>query len=130
MQNYRIKDAWVDELEKINLRGYCTGFYFGSPDQVEANFSKEKPPNQTRFAGKIMENTGETGTSVQIRNKLFAGDDVEVFRKNGASASDKVQAIIDRDGNSVPFAQPLSRVTLVLKGQYAQYDLIRRRGTA
>ena len=127
--NYRVKDEWIGELEKINLRGYCSGFYFGNPEQVAANFSKEKPPTRLRFAGKILETTGKRGTKVEIRNKIFKGDAVEVFRQTGASTIDIVDAIIDREGNPVSFAQPLSKVTLVLKGRYVQNDLIRRRST-
>ena len=124
-EKYRVKKEWIEELSKINLRGYCTGFYFGNPAQVEANYSKEKPPARIRFAGKILELTGSKGTKVEIRNKIFQGDPVEVFRRNGASAPDKITAIIDDGGNQLPFAQPQSRVNLVMKGRYAPNDLIR-----
>jgi putative protease len=124
-ENYRVKKEWLEELSKINLRGYCTGFYFGDPAQVTANYSKEKPPARQRFAGKILDTTGQAGTRVEIRNKVFQGDKVEIFRRNGPSAHDRINAIIDADGHQLPFAQPQSRVNLVMLGNYASNDLIR-----
>ncbi len=124
-ERYRIKDEWIEELSKINLRGYCTGFYFGNPGQAEAIFSDENPPPGLRFAGKILASTGRAGTKVEVRNKIFPGDQVEIFRRNGASAQDKIDTIIDCDGHRLPFAQPQSRVNLVMAGRYAQNDLIR-----
>ena len=124
-ENYRVKKEWLEELSKINLRGYCTGFYFGDPAQVAANYSKEKPPVRLRFAGKVLETTGRAGTKVEIRNKVFQGDRVEIFRRNGPSTHDRINAIIDEDGNQLPFAQPQSRINLVMLGNYAQNDLIR-----
>ena len=124
-ENYRVKKEWLEELSKINLRGYCNGFYFGDPAQVAANYFKDKTPVSLRFAGKVLETTGRAGTKVEIRNKVFQGDRVEIFRRNGSSTHDRINAIIDEDGNELLFAQPQSRINLVMLGNYAQNDLIR-----
>ncbi|MBW2201393.1 MAG: U32 family peptidase, partial [Deltaproteobacteria bacterium] len=36
---YVVTEEWTKELSSINHRGYCTGFYFGNPDQVLPNYS-------------------------------------------------------------------------------------------
>ncbi len=36
---YEYQDKWLDELEKISHRGYCTGFFFGSPGANGQNVS-------------------------------------------------------------------------------------------
>ncbi len=124
--NFRVKEEWISELEKINLRGYCTGFYFGNPDQVVPDYEKTKSPAGQRFAGKVLESTNGEDTGVEVRNKLFKGDAVEVFNRRGPSVHDHILDIIDPDGKSLSFAQPGNRVTLRLEGRYMPNDLIRR----
>ena len=42
-QAFRVQEHWLTELAAISHRGYCTGFYFGDPDQTAANLDKPCP---------------------------------------------------------------------------------------
>lgn len=123
---YRLNDAWVQQLESINHRGYCSGFYFDDPEQVAADHSKVKKKPRRRIVGKVLAAGGGGRTGVAVRNKVFEGDAVEVLRPNGSPVRDTIVGIIDQNEQAVSFAQPGSRVTLMLNQVYAPNDIIRR----
>ncbi len=125
-EDYETKTRWIEELASINNRGYCTGFYFGDPDQILPNYTKNKPLSDHLFIGKVIEKAGRCLSYIEVRNKIFKGDDVEVLGRKGPVVKDKLIDIIDTDGQSVPFAQPGSRVTVLLNNEYFPNDLIRR----
>jgi putative protease len=125
-KNYKIKPRWIEELAGINNRGYCTGFYFGDPDQILPNYTKKKPLSAHLFLGKVIQKTGRYLASIEVRNKILKDDHIEVLGKKGPLVKDKIIDIIDTDGQSVPFAQPGSRVTVRLNNECFPHDLIRR----
>jgi putative protease len=125
-ENYRVKAYWLQELAKVNYRGYCTGFYFGDPQQISPAYDKKKHANPT-FLGKVKHNDHNPGVNIHVRNKIFKGDAIEVLQKKGPSIQDTVNAIFDQNGQPLSFAQPNSIVTIELNNDYGPNDLIRRR---
>jgi len=90
------------------------------------NYTKNKPLDGHLFIGKVIEKAGQCLAYIEVRNKMFKGNDVEVLGKRGPVVRDKIRDIIDTDGQSLPFAQPGSRVTVLLNNEYFPNDLIRR----
>lgn len=117
-------DDWFKELHKVSHRGYSTGFYFNDPDQVVPNYADSINPGDL-FVGKVLEKTAGGLTKIEVRNKIFEGDDIEILRAREKSKKDRIQYIINADDKKVPFAQPGSRVTLQLEGRYSPLDIIR-----
>ena len=124
-----MKKYWLEELDKITRRGYCSGFYFGDPDQTALEYESENIAGQT-FIGKVVNSLKPLCTTIEVRNKVFKGDVVEVLRRKGASVQDNIIDIYDENGRSLPFAQPGSRVNVLLNRDYARNDLVRRVETA
>jgi putative protease len=122
---YKIKKDWFDELVKVNYRGYCTGFYFGDPKQISPNYDGKKMIDQA-FIGKVISRT-KLGLNVEVRNKVLTGDAVEILQKKGPAIQDTVKAILNGNGQSLSFAQPGNRVTIMLNNDYEPNDLIRKR---
>jgi putative protease len=125
-ENYRVKEYWLQELAKVNHRGYCTGFYFGDPQQISPAYDKKNRDNPT-FLGKVKHNDHGSGVNIHVRNKIFKGDTIEVLQKKGPSIQDIVNAIFDQNGQPLSFAQPNSIVTIELNNSYGPNDLIRKR---
>jgi len=123
---YEVKKDWLQELYRVTHRGYCTGFYFGHPDQSSMEYEYKNLPGQS-FIGKVINNIEPGFVNIDVRNKMFKGDAVEVLRQKGSPAQDTIVDIIDKNGQAVPFAQPGSRVTVVMNRGYATNDLIRRK---
>lgn len=121
---FKIQKYWIDELNNISHRGYCTGFYFGDPEQISPNFEYNLNSGLL-FVGKIIETSGPQNVNIDVRNKVFKGDAVEVLTIKGPSRKDEIIQIIDQNGESVSFAQPGSRVTIILNNDCYANDLIR-----
>jgi len=127
--NFTPPDDWMEELLKTGNRGYCTGFFFGAPDSTRIEYDKSVSGSHAVFLAKVLANGPDAQPGkipVEVRNKLFVGEPIEVFRKNGPVTKDRIHQIFDTAGSSIEFAQPGSNVFLSLDFQYQENDLIRR----
>jgi len=121
---YKIQKYWIDELNKISHRGYCTGFYLGDIEQVIPNYEYNLNSGQV-FIGRVIDGNSHQSINIDIRNKVFKGDSVEILTRKGPSRKDEIIQIIDQNGESVSFAQPGSKVTIILNNDCYANDLIR-----
>lgn len=124
-EGYATQPYWVNELNSISNRGYCTGFYFGDPRQIIPNYSDKGNTAHTFVAKVTGESTGQT-VSIQVRNKLFRGDRIEIIRPEGPVQKDIIRSITDLQGNPAEYAQPGSNVSVALSCACRPNDLIRR----
>jgi putative protease len=123
---YRVQERWLAELSAISHRGYCTGFYFGDPDQTAANLDDVIHPGYT-FVAKVLATAPGGGVRVLVKNKIVSGDAVDVLCPGGPTRQDTIQRIEDDHGITQSLAQPGSTVILYFSRRPAPLDLIRRR---
>ena len=121
---YRTRPEWINELNRLSHRGYCTGFYFGDPDQVQANSQNLLNPGST-FVGKILE-IDSAKVRVDVRNKFSKTDSLEIFGRQGSSRPTEILTMTDLDRVPVDLAQPGSRVWLDLSERCEVNDLLRK----
>lgn len=122
---YEVKKDWLEELGRVSHRSYSTGFYFDDPNQISPVYNDRKISSQT-FIGKITDKIEQHRVNIEVRNKIFKGDVIEVLRKKGPSRQDRINFILDQEGQPISFAQPGSKVTIALNDSYAPNDLVRR----
>lgn len=125
---FEIKAAWRRELSRISHRPYCTGFYFGNPDQTVPNFDHALPSPLQTFLGKVVRTLADGTLLVDTRNKFFNGEQVEILSAKGPVQQDRILALQDEKGAALAFAQPNQLVRLTLTQGYTPKDLIRRPG--
>lgn len=127
-EDYQVDDFWLKELMRISHRGYCTGFYFGDPDQTSPNFDNYKSFHDHVFMAEII-GTAEDGSVIcHIRNKVQKGDAVEILTRKGPALSDTVRGLFDLDGAPLDFTRTGTHARILLRGQYHVHDLIRKAG--
>ncbi|MFO7559982.1 MAG: U32 family peptidase [Desulfobacterales bacterium] len=127
-ENFRVKKEWVQQLVSISHRDYCTGFYFDDPDQVAPNLIHSKPLEGHKFIGKVLENKGHNLSLIQVRNKIFTDDRIEILTQKGPIRHDTIFEIIDSKQHQVNFAQPGEIVLIQLSQPCQHNDLIRKTG--
>jgi U32 family peptidase len=133
--SYTTKSEWINELAKISHRRYCTGFYFGDPEQIRPNYEdclyrRESQPYL--FAGKLLEEMSPGRLRVEVRNKIEVGDTIELLStRSGPPIPQKITSLLNAEGAPIPHAQPNTTAVLVLDSPWAPPcdpdDLIRKR---
>jgi putative protease len=79
-----------------------------------------------RLIGKVLTGSGDGRVRLDVRNKFYKGEAVQVLTRRGPAREDRIMDLSNEDGLSVEYAQPNSRVTVVLQGTCETHDLIRR----
>ncbi|MBN1931565.1 MAG: U32 family peptidase [Desulfobacterales bacterium] len=124
--DYKMKSHWIEELSQISHRGYCTGFYFGYSNEISPNYTKSIFSPSHILIGKVVEKTGSHSVMLDVRNKFYQGDSIQVLTQTGPVREDKIEDIFDEDGQHLSVAQPGSRTRVILDCGYSPNDLIRK----
>ena len=125
---YTVEPFWREELERVSNRGYGTGFYLGDADNTRPNYAGNTPSDH-RFIAKVVKSISPVQVRVEVRNKLFKGDTIEIVTPRGPNSVDRIQDIHAADNQPAEFAQPGSLVTLTLDQTCNPNDLIRKVST-
>ena len=94
--------VWRDEVEKVSHRPYSTGFYFGEPGQ-HTSHSRYVRDWQIMAVGT---SCAPDGTALcELRNKLSAGDELELVGPGLKPVPVTVEGLTDGDGLPIPEAR-------------------------
>jgi len=124
---YQVQQDWVDTLDSVNQRGYCTGFYFGDPVQTHPNLELTRPAYEHRLVGKVVSVSAAGTVVVDIRNRLATGEAVEFLSPGQPVLNDDVPRMLDRASGPVTVAHAGMQVEMDLNTICRPNDLIRRR---
>ena len=123
---FEFREEWSKELNSISHRGYSTGFYFGEPDGVSTCDGDSKNESKPLFIAKVLDAINRQQVKVDVRNKFFKGDRVEILKPGSPVNTDTIAVIFDENGQSIPYALPGSTVWISLGTECARNDLIRK----
>lgn len=90
--------VWIDELNKVSHRPYCTGFYYGDPGQhfAEASYFSDA------YVCAVVENCADDGfAELTQRNRFCVGDMVELLTNEGEPISFAVNELWDENGEAI-----------------------------
>lgn len=112
---YSVLPRWRKELESINNRGYCTGFYSGDPDQWGPDTTGAHRGFDQCFVGKITDSVDPYRIAVAVKNKVSTGDEIEIICRKGPVRPNIITDITDMTGIPRSPAQPNDRVIFHLQ---------------
>ena len=90
--------VWIDELNKVSHRPYCTGFYYGDPGQhfAEASYFSDA------YVCAVVENCADDGfAELTQRNRFCVGDMVELLTNEGEPISFAVTELWNENGEAI-----------------------------
>jgi len=123
---YAVQPEWLVELTRIDRRGFCSGFYFGDPQQTVPDYDFRKETEPHRFIGKVLAVHDDGHTSMEVRNKCQVGEPVEILSPRQAIRKTRIGNMRDDEGNPIQIAQPNTRIYLDLGMKTKPNDLIRK----
>lgn len=104
-EGWKVDPAWPNLLEKLTHRDYDTGFFYDSPSD-DAKVALDRTYVKPAFVVAQITGKNPDGSFRAVqKNKLYAGDTLNVLKPVGYEAPLKVISITDKDGNrldSVP----------------------------
>jgi U32 family peptidase len=101
---YNVKQAWIDELDRVDHRTYTTGFYAGEYNLQEPDISHTR--SDLRVVGTVKGLMINGDALVDVKNPFSSGDTLNVLPvKQGAAPYDVgISHISDINGNALPRA--------------------------
>ena len=120
-----LEPVWRDEVEKVSHRPYSTGFYFGEPGQ---HTSHSRYVRDWQIMA-VVTSCAPDGTALcELRNKLSAGDELELVGPGLKPVPVTVEGLTDGDGLPIPEARkPQMPFYLKLPVQAPPLSLLRRK---
>lgn len=115
-EKYQFKQEWMDNLLKVSHRRYHTGFYFGQLG--EQFYDSSSYIRDYDIVGIVKEYDEVTKiATIEQRNRLFPGDEVEILRARGNNFKVTLQDMTDENGNVIEVA---NRAQMVFKVKVEQ----------
>lgn len=127
-ENYKYNKDWLKEIKKVSHRDFTTGFYFGQPKDDAQVYTDSSYIRGYDFVGMILDYNPETKiATIEQRNRIFVGEEVEVFGPGKDYFTQKIENMWDKDDNEIEVA-PHAQQILKIKMDYPveKYDLIRK----
>ena len=102
LEGQPLDPVWRDEVEKVSHRPYSTGFYFGEPGQ---HTSHSRYVRDWQIMA-VVTSCAPDGTALcELRNKLSAGDELELVGPGLKPVPVTVEGLTDGDGLPIPEAR-------------------------
>lgn len=124
--HYHPERYWQTELNKVTSRGYCSGFLFDDQDQTAPQYFAAQPADYP-LIGKVTGATVSGRTPVEVRNRLEAGQPIEIVRATGPPEHTVLHHLYDNEGRELRSANPGTSVWVDLATSGQTNDLLRRR---
>ena len=119
-----LPQVWLDEVNKVSHRPYCTGFYYGDPGQhfAEASYFSDAE------VCAVVESCDDDGNAVLTqRNRFCTGDTVELLTNDNEPIAFKVESMTDENGEPIT-ATPhaMMKFKLKLPVKCSELSILRR----
>jgi len=126
---YEFKEEWLDEIKKASHRDFTTGFFFGKPTEEAQVYDSSSYIRTYNFVGLVLDYDEESKiATIEQRNRMFLGDEIEVFGPRVNHFSQKIQKFWDEEGNEIEVApHPQQIVRMRMDNPVKKGFLIRKK---
>lgn len=111
-----LAEEWLAELGKVSHRTFTTGFYFGKPDATSHNYETSAYVRDYTFVGLVLSyDAGTEEALVEQRNKMTAGEQIEVFGPDGEAFSQRLAEMKDAESGEAVDTAPHPQQHLLIR---------------
>ncbi|MEA2020872.1 MAG: U32 family peptidase [Candidatus Caldatribacteriota bacterium] len=115
-KEYFCAEKWLDEIKKVSHRYFTTGFYFAKPGGKEQRYNSSAYIKTYDFSGLILDYDADNQiATIEQKNRIFAGDEIEIFGPNGDFFTQKIEKMWDEDEEEIevaPHAKQIIRIKM------------------
>lgn len=126
--NYIFDKNWIDEIKKASYRDFTTGFYFGRPTEEDQVYTSSSYIREYDFVGLVLDYDENTKlATIEQRNRMFVGDEIEVFGPGRKHFTQIIEKMWDEEGNEIDVApHPQQIVKMKMDNKVNKWDIIRK----
>lgn len=96
---------WIKEIKKVSHRNFTTGFYLGKPDGNEQRYDRVDYIQTYDFTGLVIDyDIKNQIATIEQKNRMFSGDEIEIFGPEGDFFSQKIDKMWDENGEEIQVA--------------------------
>lgn len=119
-------DYYMGEVSKASHREFTTGFYYNKPSHTEQIYTNNSYIRTYDFLGIILDyDEKENIAIVEQRNKFSVGDEIEIMRSNKPYLIQKIEQIIDENGNKIASApHPQQIIKIKVNDTVKKFDML------
>lgn len=123
-----VRQAWLEELDKVSHRAYTTGFYYGRPTERDQIYGTSSYIQTSDFVGLVLDYEEKTGLAVvEQRNNMKLGQEIEVFQPKLPGYRQVLARMYDAEGTAIDVApHPQQIVKIPMEQPVEPYAILRR----
>ena len=129
-EGYVLDPRWLDELNAVSHRPYCTGFAFGYPSDAPQDLQTHNRPVSTcQTVAYVLPSVGDE-YQLEVKNPFRPGDELEWIGPSNATGVVQIGRIRDDEGNDLERTISATIVSTELSGSPAplpEHAILRRR---
>ena len=111
-----LKDYLMGEVRKVSHREFTSGFFFNKPNEEDQNYGSSTYTREYTFTGLVKSYDPETGiANVEQRNRMFKGDEIEVFGPGKVFFTQTIQDMRDEETGEELESAPHPQQKLLIK---------------
>ncbi|MCR5119808.1 MAG: U32 family peptidase [Lachnospiraceae bacterium] len=125
---YREHMDWLkEEIQSCTYREYCTGFYFGHPDENSQIYGNNTYVHGSVYLGRV-EEVMDGYALITQKNKFSVAEEIEIMKPNGEDIPTIVLSMKNGDGEYVSSCpHPEEKIWVEADAAPEVGDIIRRR---
>lgn len=127
-EDYVYKEEWLEEIKKASYRDFTTGFYFKKPTGEDQVYGSSSYIREYDFIGLVLDYDEKTEVAtIEQRNRIFVGDEIEVFSPNKEFFVQKIEDMWNENGEEIDVApHPQQIIKIKMKKPVENWDIIRK----
>lgn len=127
--NYKFKKEWLDEIKKASHRDFTTGFFFNKPTAQDQVYTSSTYIRGYDYVGLVLDYNEKTKfATIEQRNRIFLGDEIEVFGPGVEYFNQTIEEMYDEEGNEIEVAPHPQQIVKIKMKQPVDACYIVRKG--
>ena len=110
-ENYKYDPYYLDEIKKVSHRDFTSGFFYGKANESSQVYEKNSYIRGYDFIGIVLDYDKETKiATIEQRNRVFKGEEVEIFGPAIKDFKQKIDYMTDDKGNDIETANKAKQI--------------------
>lgn len=127
-ENYKYDPYYLDEIKKVSHRDFTSGFFYGKANESSQVYEKNSYIRGYDFIGIVLDYDKEKKiATIEQRNRVFKGEEVEIFGPAIKDFKQKIDYMTDDKGNDIETANKAKQIFKIKVNQDVEKGYFLRR---